>query len=51
MLTSANLWMRIGEVAAGLILLGIGVNALFKGAPMKTVTNVAGKAAPLAMAA
>lgn len=50
MLTSANLWIRVGEVVAGLILLGIGANALFKGKPMATVTNIAGKAAPLAMA-
>jgi hypothetical protein len=51
MLTSSNLWIRVGEVVAGLILLGIGVNALFKGAPMKTVTKTAGKVAPLALAA
>jgi hypothetical protein len=51
MLTSGNLWMRVGEVLAGLILLGIGVNALFKGKPLSTVTTVAGKAAPLALAA
>lgn len=50
MLTSGNLWLRIGEVAAGLILLGIGVNALFKGRPMSAVTGAAGKIAPLAMA-
>lgn len=51
MLTSANLWLRVGEVIAGLILFGIGVNALFKGKPLATVTNIAGKAAPLAMGA
>jgi hypothetical protein len=50
MLTSGNLWMRVGEVIAGLILFGIGVNALFKGKPMSTVTGVAAKAAPLALA-
>jgi hypothetical protein len=50
MLTSPNLWLRIGEVVAGLILLGIGVNALFKGKPMSAVTGTAGKLAPLAMA-
>ena len=49
-LTSGALWLRIEEVAAGLILLGIGVNALFHGRPMGTVTNVAGKLAPLALA-
>jgi hypothetical protein len=50
MLTSGNLWLRVGEVVAGLILLGIGVNALFKGRPMSAVTGTAGKLAPLAMA-
>lgn len=41
-LTQANTWMRVGEVVVGLILLGIGVNALFKGAPMKAITGTAG---------
>ena len=41
-LGSANLWMRVGEVLAGLILLGIGVNALFHGQPLRAVTNTAG---------
>lgn len=50
MLTSGNLWMRVGEVLAGLILLGIGVNALFKGKPLSAVTGAAAKAAPLALA-
>jgi hypothetical protein len=50
MLTSGNLWIRVGEVVAGLILLGIGVNALFRGKPMAAVTGAAGKVAPLAMA-
>lgn len=45
MLTNGNLWLRVGEIVAGMILLGIGVNALFKGAPMKTVTKAAGVAA------
>lgn len=43
MLTNANLWIRVAEITAGLILMGIGVNALFKGKPMKAVTNVASK--------
>lgn len=50
MLTNPNFWLRAGEVAAGLILLGIGVNALFKGRPMSAVTGAAGKLAPLALA-
>lgn len=41
-LTSGNFWLRVGEVLAGLILLGIGVNALFHGKPMQIVTNAAG---------
>lgn len=41
-LTSANLWMRIGEVVAGLILLGIGLNAMLHGQPLKVVTGAAG---------
>lgn len=44
-----NLWMRVGEVAVGLILLAIGVNAMFKGKPLQVVTRaagVAGKAVP-----
>lgn len=45
MLTSGNLWLRVGEVIAGLILLGIGVNALFHGKPMGAVTGAAGHVA------
>lgn len=41
-LMSGNFWLRVGEVIAGLILLGIGVNALFKGKPLDAVTKVAG---------
>ena len=50
MVTNKNLWLRMGEVACGLILLGIGVNSLFHGQPMSKVTNAAGKLAPLALA-
>jgi len=50
MLTSGNLWLRIAEGAAGLILLAIGVNALFKGKPASAVTGTAAKLAPLALA-
>jgi hypothetical protein len=49
-LFNKNIWIRVGEVLVGLILLGIGVNALFKGKPMQTVTKTAGKVAPLALA-
>lgn len=41
-LTQKNTWVRVGEVVIGLVLLGIGVNALFKGAPLKAVTGAAG---------
>jgi hypothetical protein len=43
--TSKNLWMRVGEVVVGVILLAIGVNALFKGKPLNVVTKAAGAAA------
>jgi hypothetical protein len=43
-LFQANLWLRVAEVAAGLILLAIGVNALFKGKPLETVTKIAAAA-------
>jgi hypothetical protein len=40
-----SIWLRVGEVVAGLILLGIGLNALLKGKPMSVVTGAAGIAA------
>jgi hypothetical protein len=43
--SSASLWVRVGEVIAGLILLGIGLNAMLKGRPMSIITNTAGLAA------
>jgi hypothetical protein len=48
-LTSANLWIRVGEVIAGLILLGIGLNAMLKGRPLQVVTGAAGVAGKAAM--
>jgi len=48
-LTSANLWIRVGEVVAGLILLGIGLNAMLKGKPLQVVTGAAGVAGKAAM--
>jgi hypothetical protein len=44
-LSQGSLWMRIGEILVGLVLLGIGVNSLLKGAPLKVVTSTAGIAA------
>lgn len=41
-LASANTWVRVGEVVIGLILLGIGLNAMLKGKPMQVVTGAAG---------
>jgi hypothetical protein len=37
-----NIWMRAGEVLVGLILLGIGLNAMLKGKPLQVVTTAAG---------
>lgn len=41
-LTQKNTWVRVGEVVIGLVLVAIGVNAMFKGAPLKAVTGAAG---------
>ena len=41
-LTQRNTWVRVGEVAVGVILLAIGVNAMFKGRPLAAVTGAAG---------
>ena len=46
-LLTQNLLMRVGEILAGLILLGIGVNAMFHGRPMQVVTGTAGLAAKI----
>lgn len=48
-LFQANIWIRVGEVVVGLILLGIGLNALMKGKPMAIVTGAAGVAGKAAM--
>lgn len=41
-LFQASIWKRMGEVSVGLILLAIGVNALFKNKPLSIVTSGAG---------
>lgn len=43
------IWLRVGEVVVGLILLGIGMNALLKGKPMTFVTGAAGTVGKAAM--
>lgn len=48
-LTSGAFWIRAGEVVAGLILLGIGLNAMLKGKPLQVVTSAAGVAGKAAM--
>ena len=44
-LGESSTWMRVGEVLIGLIILGIGVNALFDNKPLQIVTKTAGVAA------
>lgn len=44
-LFQANIWIRVLEVVAGLVVLAIGLNALFKGRPLQVVTGAAGLAA------
>jgi len=41
-LFQANLWLRIGEFTVGVVLLAIGINALFKNAPLKIITAPVG---------
>lgn len=41
-LFQSQIWLRVVEVIAGLVLLGIGVNAMFKGKPLQVVTGAAG---------
>jgi len=48
-LSQANTWIRVGEVVAGLILLGIGLNAMLKGKPFQIVTGTAGRVGKVAM--
>jgi hypothetical protein len=42
-------FVRIGEILAGLILVGIGLNAMLKGKPMSVVTGTAGAVGKVAM--
>jgi len=48
-LFQSSLWLRVAEVAMGLILVGIGLNALLKGKPLQVVTGAAGVAGKAAM--
>jgi hypothetical protein len=43
------IWLRVAEAVAGLILLGIGLNAMLKGKPLSAVTSAAGAAGKAAM--
>ena len=38
-------FVRIGEILAGLVLIGIGLNAMLRGRPLQVVTSTAGLAA------
>lgn len=44
-LFQSQIWLRVLEVVAGLVILAIGLNALFKGRPLQVVTGAAGLAA------
>lgn len=50
-LFQASIWLRVAEVAIGVILIGIGLNAMLKGKPLEVVTSAAGKAGKAAMLA
>jgi hypothetical protein len=50
-LFQSAIWKRVGEVIVGLILLGIGLNALIKSTPLAPVTKAAGAVGKLAMVA
>ena len=41
-LESGSLWLRLGEAIAGIVLLGIAANAIFKGKPLQVITGAAG---------
>jgi hypothetical protein len=44
-LFQSNIWLRVAEVLIGVVLIGIGLNAMLKGKPLQVVTNTAGMAA------
>ncbi len=51
-LGGANLsswFVRVGEILAGLVLVGIGLNSMLKGKPLQIVTSAAGVAGKAAM--
>jgi hypothetical protein len=50
-LFQASIWLRVAEVTIGVILIGIGLNAMLKGKPLSVVTSAAGKAGKAAMLA
>jgi hypothetical protein len=44
-LFQSNIWLRVAEVLIGVVLIGIGLNAMLKGKPLQVVTSTAGMAA------
>lgn len=48
-LFQSAIWLRVAEAVAGLILLGIGLNAMLKGKPLSAVTSAAGVAGKAAI--
>jgi len=42
-LFQASLWVRVAEVTIGVILIGIGLNAMLHGRPLTVVTGAVGK--------
>jgi len=43
-LFQSNIWLRVAEVLIGVVLIGIGLNAMLKGRPLAVVTSTAGLA-------
>jgi len=43
-LFQGNIWLRVAEVLIGVVLIGIGLNAMLKGKPLAVVTSTAGLA-------
>lgn len=40
-LSNPNTWLRVAEVVVGLLLVGVGVNAMLKGAPVNAAKKTA----------
>lgn len=48
-LGQVHTWLRVAEVLTGIVLVGMGLNAMLKGRPMQVVTGTAGKIGKAAM--